>query len=243
MSKQNTFIIGATSTFGKATANELLNDGHDLLLTYFSKENELSDFKKIAKEKGSELIILQLDVTNELQVNKIIEESPIKINNVVYSVSAPIEFKTINEENWDDFEKQLNVQIKGLWQIIKKLISDAHPLQSVVVIGSACLFNVPPARLTSYTVGKYGLLGLVRSLANEFSSRKITVNMISPGVSGEGLSSVYPQKFLELVKSQTPLKRLVKVKDVAYLVKFLLSKEAEYLTGLNIPIDGGIHMT
>ena len=126
--------------------------------------------------------------------------------------------------------------------IINKLIQEKHPLKSILVIGSSCLFGIPPSRLSSYTIGKYGQLGLVKCLANELASKGIRVNMISPGVSGEGLSNTYPETFLRLIASQTPLKRLVNSKDVARLAKFLLSDVAEYITGLNIPIDGGLHV-
>lgn len=244
MIKPNTLIIGGTSTFGRTIAHKLLLAGHNLFLTFFSqeKENCLSELIKLSKSKKSALITAQLDITDESQVKKIIGSSQIKFNNLVYTVGASTEFRTVDKDDWNNFEMQFAVQVKGLWLTITKLLEEAHPLKSVLVIGSACLFNVPPARLFSYTVGKYGQLGLVRCLANELASRKIRVNMISPGVSGEGISAIYPETFIKLIKSQTPLKRLVNDRDVACLAKFLLSDEAEYLTGLNIPIDGGLHM-
>ena len=244
MQKSNTLIIGGSSTFGKAIAKELLLSNHNLLISCFKNggKNEFAELVELSKVANNMLNVEKLDILDELQIKKIIESSRIKFNNIVYSVGTPIEFKSIDKDNLDNLEKQLYIHIRGLWLIVNRLIKEKHPLKSILVIGSSCLFGVPPSRLSSYTIGKYGQLGLVRCLANEFAAKGIRVNMISPGVSGEGLSSIYPETFLGLVKSQTPLRRLVTSKDVARLARFLLSDETEYITGLNIPVDGGLHV-
>jgi len=230
MKKINTLIIGGTSSFGKAIAKELNESNHNLTLTYYTKKDE--EFNNA----------IQLDVTDTAQIDKFVNKLEDKFTNLVYSVSAPIEFKTIDKESWEDFDRHFRVQVKGLWQLSNALIKQGHALESIVLIGSSAVFNTPPARLTSYTVGKYALLGLMKAMTNELAQKNIRVNMISPGASGEGLSSIYPEKFLEIAKTQTPLKRLVKASDVAKLAKYLLSKDADYLTGVNIPLDGGINM-
>lgn len=245
MKKTNTLIIGGSSTFGREIAEELFLSGHNLLVSFFNKGNN-DDFvelvklsKKITKNN---LFIERLDIKNESRVEKIVKSSQIKFDNLVYSIGTKIDFKEISKTRKEDLDEQFYVHVVGLWMIINKLIQGKHPLKSILVIGSSCLFGVPPSRLSSYTIGKYGQLGLVKCLANEFATKGIRVNMISPGISGEGLSSIYPEAFLRLIKYQTPLKRLVNGRDVAWLAKFLLSDEAEYITGLNIPVDGGLHL-
>ena len=244
MKKTNTLIIGGSSTFGKAIAKELLFSNHNLLISFFKNgdKNEFAELVELSKATKNILNIKKLDILDESQIKKIIESSRIKFNNIVYSVGTPIEFKSIDKDDLDNLEKQLSIHIRGLWLIVNRLIREKHPLKSILVIGSSCLFGAPPTRLSSYTIGKYGQLGLIKCLSNELAPKGIRANMISPGVSGEGLSSIYPETFLRLIKSQTPLGRLVNSKNVARLAKFLLSDEAEYITGLNIPVDGGLHM-
>lgn len=244
MIKPNTLIIGGSSIFGKTIAKELLLSNHNLIISFLNKDNKdmFAELIKLSKVTGNTLNIEKLDILDETQIKKIIENNVIKFNNLIYSVGIPIEFRSIDRDDLDNLERQLHIHISGLWSVVNKLIKEKHPLKSILVVGSSCLFGIPPSRLSSYTIGKYGQLGLVRCLANELAPKGIRVNMISPGVSGDGLSSIYPDAFLKLIKSQTPLKRLVNGKDIACLAKFLLSDEAEYLTGLNIPVDGGLHI-
>jgi len=241
----NTLIVGGSGNFGKAIAKELASSNHNLVLTYFSQK-EVSDLKNLAnqlKENFSVKILLaKLNVRNDSQIKNFIKNCSLPINNLVYCVSTPIAFKTINQEKWDDYETHYQVQVKGLWYLIKLLIKNNFPIKRIVALGSICLFDVPPARLASYTVAKYALWGFVKTAAIELAPQNITVNLISPGLAGKGASSIYPELILELVKKQTPLKRLVSADDIAYLVNFLVSGKADYLTGLNIPVAGGFHM-
>lgn len=240
----NTLIVGGSSTFGIEIAKELALSGHNLSVSFFSKESK-DDFVKLAglsKRSKKNVFFERLDIKDESQIDKIAKSNRMKFDNLVYSIGTKIDFKEIGKTKREDLEEQFYVHVAGLWMMIGKLIQEKHPLKSVLVIGSSCLFGVPPSRLSSYTIGKYGQLGLVKCLASELAAEGIRVNMISPGVSGEGLSSVYPEAFLRLIKSQTPLRRLVSNKDIARLAKFFLSDEAEYITGLNVPVDGGLHM-
>ena len=244
MQKPNTLIIGGSSTFGREIAKELLLSGHNLLVSFFSRGNK-DDFVELVrlskKYKKNNLFIERLDIRDELQIKKIVGSSRMRFDNLVYSIGAKIDFKEISKLRQADLEEQFYVYVTGLLLMINQLIQEKHPLKSILVIGSSCLFGTPPSRLSDYTISKYGQFGLVKCLASELASKGIKVNMISPGVSGEGLSSTYPDAFLRLIKSQTPLRRLVNSKDVARLAKFLLSDGAGYITGLNIPVDGGLH--
>lgn len=244
MQKPNTLIIGGSSTFGKEIAKELLLSGHNLLVSFFKKndKNDFSELIKLSKNTKNNLVIKRLDIRDELGVKKTIKSGRIKFNNLVYSIGTRIEFKEISRTYRADLEDQFYMHVTGLLMIINNLIQEKHPIKSILVIGSSCLFGTPPSRLSSYTIGKYAQIGLMKCLTSELAIKGIRVNMISPGVSGEGLSSIYPEAFLRLIRSQTPLKRLVNGKDIARLAKFLLSEESGYLTGINIPVDGGLHL-
>jgi len=234
-----TLLIGASSSFGLAIAKALTNDEQQLIITHNSEigRNMLSEFNQTKSIK-----IFSLDVTDESLVTNFAKQLPQSVNNIIYSVSAPLSFKSFREETWADYEIHWQTQVKGLWFIIHEILLGEHNLKNIIAIGSTAAFSVPPARLSSYNTAKYALIGLMRSMAVELAPLKIAVNLISPGVTGQGISNIFPDKILELAKAQTPFKRLANADDVVLSVRFLLSQKEAFLTGLNIPLDGGLHM-
>ena len=91
-----------------------------------------------------------------------------------------------------------------------------------------------------YSSTKSALLGFTKSLSRELGKRNITVNSISPGFMKTDLTKNLSKKKLAQIIRRTPLGRLGKTKDVAGLAKFLLSDEADFISGQNILIDGGL---
>jgi 3-oxoacyl-[acyl-carrier protein] reductase len=94
--------------------------------------------------------------------------------------------------------------------------------------------------LAAYSASKAGLDGLTRSLAREVGRRNITVNSVAPGYFESALSAGLESAQKMQIVSRTPLGRLAKVEDITPLVRFLLSKEAGFITGQTIVVDGGI---
>lgn len=207
-------LIGSLGHIGKAISLELA-DSYEII-GFDSNDKSGQDIRSFLEGKG-------------------------KIDHLIYSVSAPIQFKEAIKEKDTDFDLHFSSQVKVFADIVSLLIPSGS-LKSILVIGSNCLFNQPPSRMASYTAAKYALLGLIKSYAQEFAAKGVRVNMISPGLTGEGASKSFPSKLIELTAMQTPMKRLVHGKDVAKLSRFLLGDDASYLTGLNIPLDGGLHM-
>jgi len=110
----------------------------------------------------------------------------------------------------------------------------------VVFMLSSVTFGVPPANMSHYVAAKYALLGLMKSLASEYANRMVTVNAVSPSMVETDFLCDIPEKIVELAAQQHPLNRNASPVDIAPVVKMLLSDEACYLTGVNIPVTGGL---
>ena len=94
----------------------------------------------------------------------------------------------------------------------------------------------------NYSASKAAVIGMTKSLAKEIGARGITVNAVAPGFIETDMTEVLGEKFKEETKKAIPLKRLGKPEDVANVVAFLASEDADYITGQVIQVDGGMVM-
>ena len=109
----------------------------------------------------------------------------------------------------------------------------------VVVMLSSVTLGVPPKALTQYTTVKFALLGLMKALASEYADKKITVNCISPSMIETQFLSLINERIVELSAESHPLKRNATVFDVVPSILMLMSDDAAYINGVNVPITGG----
>ena len=95
---------------------------------------------------------------------------------------------------------------------------------------------------SNYTASKAGVIGMTKSIAIELAKRNITVNSISPGFIDTEMTASLSDEQKEFIKNKIPLDRIGKPEDVAYCVKFLVSEQANYITGQTIHVNGGLAM-
>ena len=109
----------------------------------------------------------------------------------------------------------------------------------VLIMLSSYVLGVPPKALSHYTSIKYAMLGLAKSLASEYADKNIQVNTVSPSMIETKFLDNINEKFVELSAYSHPLKRNAQVDDITPIIKMLISKESDYISGVNIPITGG----
>ncbi|MGA1823456.1 MAG: SDR family oxidoreductase, partial [bacterium] len=177
MSKKVALIVGGNGGIGSAIAGKMVGKAIKVYSSCYKKKNG---------EQHTLLNSLKMDVTDELSVHnaldKILKEQ--KIDIVVFSASAHVENKQLMMLKWDDFSKHLDVQIKGLLNILHALkdqIKAKHKTKFIIILTEYCI-GKPPAALSHYVSAKYALMGLAKSMAVELAKYNCTVNMVSPGM-------------------------------------------------------------
>lgn len=104
---------------------------------------------------------------------------------------------------------------------------------------SSATLNVPPAGMVEYTTVKYAMLGLMKALASEYKTAGININAVSPSMlETKFLANLHPST-VEASGAGHPKKRLGAPKDVIGTIEFLLSDEADFIHGVNLPVTGG----
>ena len=137
---------------------------------------------------------------------------------------------------WDDV---INVNLNSFYNVLKPLIMPLiQKREGRIVVMSSISGQTGNRGQVNYSASKAGLIGAAKALSREVAKRNITVNCIAPGVIESDMTEELPS---EIVKS-IPMKRMGKTYEVASLANYLLSKEASYITGQVIGVNGGLYI-
>ena len=238
-------VTGASKGIGKAIAIKLADCGANISLV--GRDEEKLEIVKniINKSSNDKSIIIPRDVSNLNSFNKIVSDTISKWGKVDFLINnAGITKDNIiirmNEEDW---ENVININLKGCFNGIKAVSKEMIKNKYGKIINITSVIGlIGNAGQSNYAASKAGILGLSKSIAKELGSRNITVNSIAPGYIETDMTKKLNQKVKEDLMSSIPLKRFGKVEDVANLVCFLVSDDANYITGQTFNIDGGMVM-
>ena len=240
MSDNIIFIIGASSDIGMEFIRNI--DEGSLIIAHYNSSG--SDLKQLAGQIKNQMVVLKADLSIEKDVFSMldtIERDYGVPNKIVQLGSASLKQIRFKDLQWKDFEKEISVGLKSTMIILNRFLPKLAKEKrgKVVVMLSSYVMGVPPMALAHYTTAKYAMLGLVKSLASEYSSKNIQINAISPSMIDTKFLQGIHEKVVELTAYNHPLKRNASVNDITPLIKFLLSSDSSYMTGTNIPVSGG----
>ncbi|MFA5880409.1 MAG: SDR family oxidoreductase [Candidatus Margulisiibacteriota bacterium] len=240
-------IVGGTGGIGSEMAKLFLLNGEKVCITHYEGLDQAKEVvsQKIASEVNTDKCFLyQADLESDISVDNIfqkIHKDHGNIDVIIFAATALTQPKHFFTKEWQDFNKHINIQIKGLFSVVKNTaeqIKEKHKTKFIILLTEYCI-GVPPASLSDYITAKYGLMGLAKSLAVELAGYNCTVNMISPGMTKTSLLSNLPPKLIEITAMKNPLKRIAIPRDVANVALFLASDDSDYLNGVNITVNGG----
>lgn len=237
-------ITGAAKGIGKAIAIELAKNDYDIVINFLTSEKEALALQNEIKEKYQvNCLAIRTDVSKEDEVDMMIKEVENKlggvdilINNAAIDLSNMFNLKTA-----DEFRKTLDVNVVGAYNCARRVYK--HMLDNkygrIINISSTNGINTYYPMCFDYDASKAALISLTHNLAIQFSPY-INVNAIAPGFIGtENELDGYDEEFLKQEEEKILVKRFGKPEEVANLVKFLISEEANYINNSIIRIDGG----
>ncbi|NDE51514.1 MAG: SDR family oxidoreductase, partial [Actinobacteria bacterium] len=195
------------------------------------------------KSSGGQANALRVDVSDEVQVSKAVDEVVsqfgglhIAVNNAgIGGNQAPTAEQTV--AGW---RKVLSVNLDGVFYCMRNEIPAMIKSGGGSIINMASILGqVGYANAAGYVAAKHGVVGLTKSAALEYGTKRIRVNSVGPGFIKTPLLSAVPKEALEPIAQLHALKRLGESKEVATLVTFLASDEASFITGNYYAVDGG----
>lgn len=237
-------ITGAASGMGRATAELFADEGAKLALIDVNAEllQEVAD-EIIAA--GGEVRCWTLDLSDAEAIVTVIDEIAahfsgidILVNNAGISIGIAIDDDAY-EIAWDKtFAVLISAHMRTIRASLKYLRIAEHPR----VINIASTEGLGATKFTSpYTAAKTAVIGLTRSLAVELGGEGITVNCICPGPINTGMTAEIPDEHKEIfARRRVALKRYAEPEEVAHATLSLVLPAASYITGVALPVDGGL---
>jgi 3-oxoacyl-[acyl-carrier protein] reductase len=237
-------ITGASRGIGRAIAIDLAANGANVVINYRSDETSADRVVAHIVAAGGEAIAIQADVCDSAQVQGLVAATVGKFGRIdilVNNAGTTRDGLLLRMQD-DDWDALMAVNVKGVFNCCKAalrpMLKQRDGGRIINITSLAGL--VGNAGQTNYAASKAAIHGFTKSLAKEVGSRGITVNAVAPGLFQTDLTAHLPQKTLQLVAERAPLGRLGALEEVAYLVSFLASDNAAYITGEIIRIDGGL---
>ena len=237
-------ITGGAQGIGKTIALELGKQGYDIVINYLTSKKEAEILKdKIIKDYGVRCIAIQCDVSKENEVDKMISTIEAKLGGVDILINnAAIDLSNLfHLKNAEEFRKTLDVNVVGAFNCSKRVYR--HMIDQeygrIINISSTNGINTYYPMCIDYDASKAALISMTHNLAFEFAPY-VNVNCIAPGFIGtENELDGYDEEFLKEETEKIMVNRYGKPEEVAYLVKFLISDEANFINNTIIRIDGG----
>jgi NAD(P)-dependent dehydrogenase (short-subunit alcohol dehydrogenase family) len=236
MSEENSslaLVTGGNRGIGLAIAQSLAKAGHRVVVTYRTGD------------APADFLAVKMDVTSTESVEAAFTEIEEKwgLPEIVVANAGITKDGLVLRMSDSDFEDVINSNLTGAFRVARRATKGLLKLKRgrLIFIGSV-VGGVGAAGQVNYAASKSGLLGMARSFARELGSRGITANVIAPGFVETDMTATLDEKRREEIAKSVPLGRFCIADEIADVVKFVASKEASYITGALIPVDGGLGM-
>jgi len=246
LQSKNAIVTGSNQGIGEAIAIRLAEEGAGVVINYLSDRNSAEQVCHRIEAKGGRSAAVQADVSIVADTQRLIAESvaalgpiDILVNNAGIEKNAG--FLDVTEH---DYRAVIDVNLTGPFFATQAFARHCRDRKSGgrVINNSSVHEELPFPHFTAYCASKGGLKMMMRNLAIELAPLGITVNNVAPGAIETPINAklLSDPKLLKPLLANIPQNRLGKPTDVAGVVAFLASSDADYITGATIVVDGGL---
>jgi 3-oxoacyl-[acyl-carrier protein] reductase len=231
-------VTGASRGIGLAVARSFALAGHRVAGTYSSTPSS-------TPLQAEGIHAVRCDVTDPAQLQAAVDEvadllGPVEV--LVSNAGVTRDALAVRMAD-EDFTAVIETNLTAAWRLSKLVMPAMMRARfgRLVFVASVGAFIGAPGQ-SNYAASKAGLIGLARSLAREYGTRGITANVVAPGPIDTDMLRALPEERRDALVTLVPAGRLGNVDDVATAVRFLASDAAGYVTGVVLPVDGGLSM-
>jgi 3-oxoacyl-[acyl-carrier protein] reductase len=238
-------VTGASKGIGAAIALHLADKGAKVVVNYSSSKNEADQVVKEILNKGGQAIALQGNVSVPKDVEYLVSETVHAFGKVDILVNnaGVYEFSPLENITADHFHKMFNINVLGLLLMSKEVLKHFPSTGgSIINIGSVAGTLALP-NTSVYSATKAAVDTITKSLAKELAPRKVRVNAVNPGIietEGTHAMGIFSDEAWKKKVDEIPLGRIGQPEDIARMVLFLASDDAEWITDETFFVTGGV---
>jgi len=234
-------VTGASGGIGGGIARALHKQGATVAISGTRRDA----LDKLATELGSRVHVFQCDLSKSTEVETLVpavEKAMEKLDILVCNAGITRDnlFVQLKDEDWDQV---IAINLTATFRLARKATMGMMRRRFGRIIGISSVVGVVgnPGQ-GNYVAAKAGMIGMMKSIAAEYSKRGVTANCVAPGFIATAMTDKLNEKQREAIMSRVPANRLGTPDDIAAAVVYLASDEASYVTGSTIHVNGGMAM-
>jgi len=236
-------VTGASSGLGVAIAQGMAAAGADVAIGA-RRVKRLEDSKVLVERLGRRCVAVETDVTRVEDCNRLVSAAVDHLGRcdiLVNNAGIGGDYNPATEDPPEHFRRVVDVNLMGSYWMAQAAGRVMPPGSAVVNLSSVMAVTTAKMPASGYSAAKAGVLGMTRDLAAQWGHRGIRVNAILPGVFlTEAIANYSPSYQRKIIDTRVPLGRLGAAVEIASTVVFLASDASAYITGVGIPVDGGV---
>lgn len=238
-------ITGSSRGIGRSIAETLSREKANIILNYLRHEQAADEVEKLLTRQGSKVLKIRANVGNPKEAQALVEEAGKKFGKIHILIhnAALGAFKPLSQLRVNQWDLSLDVNAKAFLVLTQTALPWMKEGGSVIALSSLGSRRYIP-NYGAIGVSKAALETLVRYLAVELAPKKIRVNAVCGGLVDTDAARLFPdgERFKKEILQRTPAGRIGKPEDLAKVVAFLASEEADWIYGQTVIADGGLSL-
>jgi acetoacetyl-CoA reductase len=240
-------VTGGTGGIGTAICIALADQGRKVIAGYFPPEQEIAEaWQNKHRDNGYEFEMVACDVSDYEASEKMLRdvESTIGAVDILVNCAGITRDKTLRRMTPEQWDSVLRTNLDSAFNVTRQVV------EGMSESGFGRIVNISSVNgqkgqygQSNYSAAKAGLHGFTKAVAQELATKGVTVNSVSPGYVKTEMTDAIPEEIRDAIIQQVPMGRMALPDEIAYVVSFLTDDRNTYMTGANLPVNGGMYMS